>query len=94
MDQDGAQSSILELQNASGTIRVDRSADSRQRKGNIFSRKHNVPVVSSLEELELEKPDYIVLAIKRGIVSEYLRKLFEKGILCYVKHRQVKILQH
>ena len=40
-------------------------------KGNILSRKHNVPVVSSLEELQLEKPDYIVHALKRGMVAEY-----------------------
>ena len=36
---DGAQSSILDCKNASGTIRVDRSADSRQRKGKYIFQK-------------------------------------------------------
>lgn len=49
-------------------------------KGNLFSKTYGVSVVSSLDALEAGKPDYVVLAIKRGIVSEYLPKLFEKGI--------------
>jgi len=49
-------------------------------KGKDFGRIHQVSVVQTLEELEKDQPDYIVLVIKRGIISEYLPRLFEKGI--------------
>lgn len=49
-------------------------------KGERFSRLHDVEVVQTVEELEADRPDYVVLAIKRGIISGYLPKLFEKGI--------------
>lgn len=49
-------------------------------KGKNFSEKFNVPVVNTLDELENTEPEFIVLAIKRGTVTEYLIRLFEKGI--------------
>lgn len=49
-------------------------------KGERFGRLHKVEVVNTIEELERDHPDYVVLAIKRGIISGYLPKLFERGI--------------
>ncbi|MBC5689636.1 Gfo/Idh/MocA family oxidoreductase [Mediterraneibacter sp. NSJ-55] len=49
-------------------------------KGEQFKKLHGVEVVQTVEELEADQPDYVVLAIKRGIISGYLPKLFEKGI--------------
>lgn len=49
-------------------------------KGKKFSEEHDVKVVQTIEEIEQEQPDFVVLAIKRGIISGYLPKLFEKGI--------------
>lgn len=49
-------------------------------KGKNFAKKHQVTVVQSLEELLEFQPEYVVLAIKRGIVTDYLTTLFEKGI--------------
>lgn len=49
-------------------------------KGENFSKIHQVPVVQTLEELEAKNPDYVVLAIKRGVISGYLTKLFERQI--------------
>lgn len=49
-------------------------------KGEQFSRLHNVKTVQTMEELQKDGPDYVVLAIKRGIISGYLPKLFSMGI--------------
>lgn len=49
-------------------------------KGEAFSAKFQVPVVNTLEELLERKPEFVVLAIKRGIVTDYLISLFEKGV--------------
>ncbi|MDR4945221.1 Gfo/Idh/MocA family protein [Neobacillus cucumis] len=49
-------------------------------KGETFSKKFNVKVVNSLDELMKSNPDYIVLSIKRGTVTDYLIDLFKKGI--------------
>lgn len=49
-------------------------------KGQEFGRKHGVNVVQTLEELEKDRPDYVVLAVKRGIISRYLPGLFLRGI--------------
>lgn len=49
-------------------------------KGAAFEREHQVAVVRTLEEMEQLHPKYVVLAVKRGIISEYLPKLFAKGI--------------
>lgn len=49
-------------------------------KGEKFAIQHGVSVVQTLEELEKDCPDYVVLAVKRGIISEYLPRLFSKGI--------------
>lgn len=49
-------------------------------KGEAFSEKFQVTVVNTLEELLEKKPEFVVLAIKRGIVTDYLISLFEKGI--------------
>lgn len=49
-------------------------------KGDAFSEKFQVPVVNTLEEMLEKEPEFVVLAIKRGIVTDYLITLFEKGI--------------
>ena len=49
-------------------------------KGRRFAKQMDVTVINTLDELEKTEPEYIVLAVKRGILSEYLPKLFEKGI--------------
>lgn len=49
-------------------------------KGRKFSELHEVKVVQTIEEIEKDNPDFVVLAIKRGIISGYLPKLFEKNI--------------
>ena len=49
-------------------------------KGDAFSAKFQVPVVNTLEDLTAKEPEFVVLAIKRGIVTDYLISLFEKGI--------------
>lgn len=49
-------------------------------KGEQFNKIHQVPVVQTVEELEKGNPDYVVLAIKRGIISDYLTTLFKKQI--------------
>lgn len=49
-------------------------------KGLNFQKCHKVTVVNTIEELEIKQPDYIVLAVKRGFLSEYLTILFEKKI--------------
>jgi hypothetical protein len=49
-------------------------------KGEAFSKKFEVNVVHSVDELMESNPDYVVLSIKRGIVSDYLIELFKKGI--------------
>ena len=49
-------------------------------KGEAFSRKHDVKVVNTLEDVMSEDPAFVVLAIKRGVVSDYLIDLFKKGI--------------
>ena len=48
-------------------------------KGRRFAKQMDVTVINTLDELEKTEPEYIVLAVKRGILSEYLPKLFEKG---------------
>ena len=47
-------------------------------KGRAFSEKFGVAVVNSLDELMKENPEFVVLAIKRGYVTDYLLQLFEK----------------
>ena len=49
-------------------------------KGRAFSEKFGVAVVNSLDELMKENPEFVVLAIKRGYVTDYLLQLFEKNI--------------
>lgn len=49
-------------------------------KGKAFSEKHGVPVVNSLDELADRKPEFVVLAIKRGTVTDYLLELFDRKI--------------
>ncbi len=49
-------------------------------KGEKIAEKFGVKVVNSLEELMQDSMDFVILAIKRGIVSGYLEKLFELGI--------------
>ncbi len=51
-----------------------------EKKGRDFAERMKVKVVNTLEELQRTEPEYVVLAVKRGIISEYLPKLFEKGI--------------
>lgn len=49
-------------------------------KGELFRKKHLVPVVQTPEELKMQCPDYVVLAVRRGIISEYLPRLFAMGV--------------
>ncbi|MCM3700264.1 Gfo/Idh/MocA family protein [Paenibacillus macerans] len=49
-------------------------------KGEEFARKFGVIVVHSLDELLKSQPDYVVLSVKRGVVTDYLIDLFKKGI--------------
>lgn len=49
-------------------------------KGAAFAEKHGVKVVNSLDALMEEQPEFVVLAIKRGVVTDYLLTLFEKKI--------------
>lgn len=51
-----------------------------EEKGKLFAEKFGVSVVNSIEELTKDNPDYVVLAIKRGLVSDYLTELFQRGI--------------
>ena len=51
-----------------------------EEKGRKFSEKFGVKVVNSLDALMEDKPEFVVLAIKRGCVTDYLLQLFEKGI--------------
>jgi len=49
-------------------------------KGVDFSRKFEVPVCNTLDALMHTSPDFVVLAVKRGITTEYLLDLFDKQI--------------
>lgn len=49
-------------------------------KGKKFAEKFNVKVVNTLDELTKDTVDFVVLAIKRGTVSEYLKSLFARKI--------------
>lgn len=49
-------------------------------KGIAFAQKFQVKVVNTLEELLADHPKFVVLAIKRGVVSDYLQYLFEKNV--------------
>ena len=49
-------------------------------KGEAFSAKFSVKVVNTLDELVEKEPEFVVMAIKRGIVTENLITLFERGI--------------
>ncbi|MFB6465529.1 Gfo/Idh/MocA family protein [Cytobacillus sp. Hz8] len=49
-------------------------------KGEKFAERFGVKVVNSLDELMKGNPDYVVLSIKRGTVTDYLIDLFKKGI--------------
>lgn len=49
-------------------------------KGEAFSEKFGVKVVNTLDELVEKEPEFVVMAIKRGIVTENLITLFKRGI--------------
>ncbi|MFD2214953.1 Gfo/Idh/MocA family protein [Metabacillus endolithicus] len=49
-------------------------------KGEVFSKKFDVKVVNSIDELINDHPHYVVLSIKRGVVTDYLIDLFRRGI--------------
>ena len=49
-------------------------------KGEAFSEKFDVKVVNTLDELVEKEPEFVVMAIKRGIVTENLITLFKRGI--------------
>ncbi|MBQ1312588.1 MAG: Gfo/Idh/MocA family oxidoreductase [Blautia sp.] len=49
-------------------------------KGQAFAEKFQVNVVNTLTELEESGPDFVVLAIRRGCVTDYLLRLFALGI--------------
>lgn len=49
-------------------------------KGRAFGEKHQVTVVNDLDSLLAREPQFVVLAIKRGCVTDYLLNLFAKGV--------------
>ncbi|WP_163539848.1 Gfo/Idh/MocA family oxidoreductase [Gracilibacillus sp. YIM 98692] len=49
-------------------------------KGEKFAKKHGVKVVQSLDEMMEDNPDYVVLSIKRGVITDYLIDLFKRNI--------------
>ena len=51
-----------------------------EEKGRKFSEKFGVKVVNTVDTLMKDAPEFVVLAIKRGCVTDYLLELFEKGI--------------
>lgn len=53
-------------------------------KGLAFSKKFNIPVVNSLDELINTNPDYVILCVSAGSNAECIKMLFEKNlpILC------------
>ncbi len=51
-----------------------------EEKGNKFAEKFGVKVVNILEELINDSIDFVVLAIKRGYVSDYLETLLKLQI--------------
>ena len=66
--------SLPELFELTGVLIRDRE------KGERFARQFNTVVVNTLDELIKGNPEYVVLAIKRGFVSDYLLGLFERDI--------------
>jgi predicted dehydrogenase len=48
--------------------------------GEKFAETFGVKVVNSLDDLMKSNPDFVVLSIKRGAVTDYLIDLFRKGI--------------
>jgi hypothetical protein len=51
-----------------------------EEKGLEFQKIHQVSVVRTIEQMEIKQPDYIVLAVKRGFLPDYLTALFVKNI--------------
>ncbi len=49
-------------------------------KGAGFARRFQVKTVSSLQELLTDQPDFVVLSIRRGYVTDYLLRLFKERI--------------
>lgn len=49
-------------------------------KGEAFAEKFQVKVVNTLDELMADEPAFVVLSIKRGTVTDYLLRLFERDI--------------
>lgn len=49
-------------------------------KGRRFSQQFQVPVVNTLDDLMGTNPQFVVLAIKRGVVTDYLLELFRRQI--------------
>lgn len=49
-------------------------------KGNAFSEKFQVRVVQTVEQLLADDPEFVVLSIKRGVASDVLISLFDKGV--------------
>jgi predicted dehydrogenase len=49
-------------------------------KGQAFSHKFGVPVVDTLDALLKTGPDFVVLSIKRGYVTDMLIELIRRGV--------------
>ncbi|MBR2527467.1 MAG: Gfo/Idh/MocA family oxidoreductase [Blautia sp.] len=49
-------------------------------KGSAFAENWQVKVVSTLEELLKDSPDFVVLSIRRGEAADYLIRLFRMGV--------------
>lgn len=63
-------------------------------KGAAFAEKFQVKVVNTLEELMEDEPNFVVLSIKRGTVTDYLMDLFERGIPVLAETPPEKIWIH
>lgn len=45
-----------------------------------FYKKFGVKAVSSMDDMLIDKPDFVVVAVKRGFYADILLELFRKGI--------------
>lgn len=59
-------------------------------KGEEFARKFGVNVVQSLDGLLKSQPDYVVLSVKRGFVTDYLIDLFKEESPYCARHLREK----
>lgn len=49
-------------------------------KGDAFAHQHSVPVVNNIDTLLQTCPDFVVVCVKRGFMSEYVLELSRRGV--------------